>query len=193
MFAKIRSRLTYANVTATLALFVALGGAAYAVTLAPANSVNSAAIIDGQVKTADVAKNAVTGAQVKNGSLSGADVKGVTAKCPAGMTLIGAAHDLCIDSTDRSTITTWDFAQHNCRVAGFRLPTREEMVEAGDLLDNAGASSQYWTGELWTDQSDSGTASYVWIYSVGVPGDVSGPVDPGGTIASRCVATPSDA
>ena len=34
-----RLRVTYANVTATLALFVALGGGAYAATALPANSV----------------------------------------------------------------------------------------------------------------------------------------------------------
>lgn len=47
------------NAVAYLALFFALGGAAYAATLAPANSVNSAAIIDGQVTTPDLAANAV--------------------------------------------------------------------------------------------------------------------------------------
>ncbi|MGI8595226.1 MAG: hypothetical protein ACR2ML_12845 [Solirubrobacteraceae bacterium] len=39
--------------TATLALFVALGGTAYA-----ANTVRSKDIVDGQVKKADLAKNA---------------------------------------------------------------------------------------------------------------------------------------
>ncbi len=47
---KIHSRLTYANIVATLALVVAVaGGTAYA-----ANTVFSSDIVDGEVKTADV-------------------------------------------------------------------------------------------------------------------------------------------
>ncbi len=48
------------NVVGYLALFVSLGGVSYAATtLAPANSVNSRAIIDGQVMTPDLAPNAI--------------------------------------------------------------------------------------------------------------------------------------
>ena len=51
---------TYANVAATLALFVALGGSAYA-----------AATVSGR----DVRNGTLTGADVKNNSLRGADVR----------------------------------------------------------------------------------------------------------------------
>ena len=40
--ARVRARLTYANVTATLALFIALGGTTYAAAKLPRNSVGSA-------------------------------------------------------------------------------------------------------------------------------------------------------
>ncbi len=50
MLRTLRPRLTYANVVASLALFVALRGTAYAV-----NTVGSTDIIDGQVKSVDVA------------------------------------------------------------------------------------------------------------------------------------------
>lgn len=63
MTKRITSRLTYANVIATLALFIALGGTSYAVTALPKNSVG----------TQQLKKNAVTGVKVKNGSLSSAD------------------------------------------------------------------------------------------------------------------------
>lgn len=58
---RLRNRLTYANVMATLALFVALGGASYAATQLPRNSVGAK-----QLK-----KGAVTGAKVKPHSLTG--------------------------------------------------------------------------------------------------------------------------
>jgi hypothetical protein len=56
MLTSLRSKFTYANVAATLALFLALsGGVAYA-----ANTVFSTDIVDGEVKTADVNDGAVT-------------------------------------------------------------------------------------------------------------------------------------
>jgi hypothetical protein len=53
LLAGIRSRLTYANVMATIAVFVALGGAAWAVVTAPRNSVLSSSIKNGEVKRKD--------------------------------------------------------------------------------------------------------------------------------------------
>jgi hypothetical protein len=72
MLARLSSRLTYANVMATIALFVALGGGAYAAGVLPANSVG----------TKQLKKNAVTAAKVKDGSLLETDFK--TGQLPAG-------------------------------------------------------------------------------------------------------------
>ena len=60
MLARLRGRLSYANVIATLALFVALGGSAVA-----------AAVITGK----DIKNSSLTGKDVKNNSLTGKDVK----------------------------------------------------------------------------------------------------------------------
>jgi len=65
MLRRIRSRLTYGNVVATLALFIALGGVSWAAVKLPRNSVGGP-----QIKA-----NAVTGAKVRNRSLTGADVR----------------------------------------------------------------------------------------------------------------------
>jgi hypothetical protein len=43
-------RLTYANVVATLALFVALGGSSYAAFVLPANSVGTQQLRNGAVR-----------------------------------------------------------------------------------------------------------------------------------------------
>lgn len=64
--------LTYSNVMATIAVFIALGGGAYAAL--GKNSVKSKQIKDGQVKTADLAADAVDSSKVGDGTLSGADV-----------------------------------------------------------------------------------------------------------------------
>ncbi len=63
-------RVTYANVTSTLALVIALGtGTAYA-----AATVRSSDIVNGQVKAADLAANAVKSAKIKNGGVKAPDL-----------------------------------------------------------------------------------------------------------------------
>jgi hypothetical protein len=62
VLAKVRARLTYANVVATVALFVALGGSSYA-----------AISITGK----NVKNSSLTGKDVKNNSLTGSDVKNI--------------------------------------------------------------------------------------------------------------------
>jgi hypothetical protein len=68
MLRRIRSSLSYANVVATMALFIGLGGASYAAVQLPKNSVGRA-----QIKA-----NAITGSKVRNSTLTGADIKNRT-------------------------------------------------------------------------------------------------------------------
>ena len=97
-----RRHLTYANVMATIAVFLALGGgAAFAATqVLPRNSVGAA-----QLK-----KNAVTGRAIRDGSITGADVKeSALAKVPSAAkadhaTLAdNATHAVSADSATRAT------------------------------------------------------------------------------------------
>ena len=60
----VRSRLSYANVTATLALFVALGGVSYAAVTLPRNSVGNAPL----------KRAAVTGGKVRGGAIGPSDL-----------------------------------------------------------------------------------------------------------------------
>lgn len=60
---RLRPRLTYANVIATLALFLALGGGAYAATQLPKNSVGSKQIKPGSIRLADLADRTRQGLQ----------------------------------------------------------------------------------------------------------------------------------
>lgn len=65
----IRNRLTYANVVATMALFIALGGSSYAAIQLPKNSVGSSALKKNSVTNSKIKKSAVGSRHVKNGSL----------------------------------------------------------------------------------------------------------------------------
>jgi hypothetical protein len=89
-------RPTYANVVSTVCLFLLLGGAAYAATQLPKNSVG----------TKQLKANAVTGAKVKNGSLTGADIEAASlGTVPLATHAVGAAtatHALSADSASRA-------------------------------------------------------------------------------------------
>ena len=74
-----RPRLTYANVTATLALIIAVGGAsAFAATQLAKNSVGSKQIKKNAVTTAKIKKEAVTAAKIKKGTLTGTQINAST-------------------------------------------------------------------------------------------------------------------
>jgi hypothetical protein len=112
MLSRIRSRLTYANVVASLALFLVLSGGT-AVALTGSNTVFSDDIVDNQVGTADVrndtlagggltaadlAPGSVAGSEVKDNSVTGADVKESSL---GRVPLAGNANSLDgLDSTD---------------------------------------------------------------------------------------------
>ncbi len=82
---RIGEHLTYANVIATLALFLALGGAGYAATQLAKNSVGSPQLKKNAVTAAKIKNGAVDGAKVKDGSLSAADLApGAVSSGPPG-------------------------------------------------------------------------------------------------------------
>jgi hypothetical protein len=70
----IRKRLTFANIVSCMALFVALGGAAYAAGKLGKNSVGTKQIKNQAVTAAKIKNGTITGAQVANGSLTGTQI-----------------------------------------------------------------------------------------------------------------------
>ena len=74
-----RPKLTYANVVATLALFIAIGGAsAFAASHLGKNSVGTKQLKKNAVTTAKVKNEAITGAKVKKGTLTGTQINAST-------------------------------------------------------------------------------------------------------------------
>ena len=68
MLSKLRPRLTYANVMATVAVFIALGGSSYAALKVTGRNVPKDALTGADIKN-------LTGRDVRNNALTGADVK----------------------------------------------------------------------------------------------------------------------
>lgn len=91
MFRPKLRRPSPAMLVACTALFVAMGGAAYAATSVAPNSVGTTQLRNGAVTTAKLHGNAVTGSKVRSNSLTGSDIKESTL---AAVPLAGAARPI---------------------------------------------------------------------------------------------------
>ena len=162
-----RLKLSYANVVASLALFLALGGAAYAATKLPPNSVGAKQIRNGSVTSGDVKNQTLTGTDIKNGSVTAADLKaGAAAACPAGTRQIVG---VCIETTPRAS-TGYGLALLDCAGEGRRLPTQGELTAYDSIVYTGNQTTQReWVEPSWID---SGTeyANYVVALANGAMG-----------------------
>ena len=70
----LRKHLTYANVMATIAVFIALGGSSYAAVKLSRNSVGATQIRKGAVGASELRRGAVRSSDVRNGGLSVRDL-----------------------------------------------------------------------------------------------------------------------
>ena len=73
-FRRLRSRLSYANVTASLALFIALGGTGYAAVTLPRNSVGAAQLRSNAVGANEIRRGAVRSGEIRNRSIRLSDL-----------------------------------------------------------------------------------------------------------------------
>lgn len=126
---KLKERVTYANVVATLALFIALGGGAYAVTVSK-NSVSSKSVKNNSLKGKDVKQNSLTAADIDESTLE--------LTCPAGT---ANAAGTCMETTTRAA-KSLTAAMDECAAEGRRLPTPAEYealtAQPGITLDGNG-------------------------------------------------------
>ena len=67
--ARVRERITYANTMSTLAVFIALGGTAWAATALPRNSVGASQIRAGAVRSSEIRNNSVRSADIRDRSI----------------------------------------------------------------------------------------------------------------------------
>ncbi len=72
MIERLKARLTYANVVSSIALFLVLGGTAFALSK---NSVGNKQLKKNSVSASKIRANAVLGSKVKNQTLTGSDIK----------------------------------------------------------------------------------------------------------------------
>lgn len=197
------TKLTYANVMATVAVFIALGGSSYAVL-----RVDSAAILDGSIKARDVARDALTGKQVAEARLGRvprakvADRLGPRAsqalrlRCAPATAL---AAGLCVETNVRPPLTYLEAATScgGTNTGSRRLPTAAELVAyfaaGGDIAPGGEITSNVFESRSVAGRMD------VLILTEERGNTVAAPAIPldsqgGGTVrvAFRCVTTPTN-
>jgi hypothetical protein len=75
---RVRQHVTYANVMSTIAVFMAIGGVAWAATTLPPNSVGTPQLKANAVTSPKIKNSQVTSLDAKNDSFTGADIKEAT-------------------------------------------------------------------------------------------------------------------
>ena len=176
----LRPRLTYANVIATLALFIALGGNSYA-----ALKVSGRQIVNNSVGSVDVRNNDVRSKDIRNRTLRGNDVAlnalggGAIAEfklrqVPDSLRLGGkfaadyrlrcpsetnARAGVCLEATPRPQ-TTFGGAYNSCSDAGRRLPDYTLLEEFAGEGGNIGAPSE-WTSSVY--EGDPGQLKVILV------------------------------
>ncbi|MBA3262114.1 MAG: hypothetical protein H0T69_06540 [Thermoleophilaceae bacterium] len=199
MFTRLRRRLSYANVVATLALFLALGGSSYAV-----SQISGSQLRNNSVSGKKLKRNTIGGTRIKESRLgtvprarNAARLGGLTAqrlllKCPDGT--IPAA-DVCVETQARAPLN-YDSAVGACgstdstRTPGRRLPTHGELRRAFDF-DQMGpiAPEGELTSEVYPSGSSPGQVEVLFMTDeLGHVGVVQDRDD--GAKAFRCVADP---
>jgi hypothetical protein len=83
---RLRGRLSYANVTASLALFIALGGTGYAAVTLPRDSVGPAQLRSNAVGTKEIRRGAVRSSDIRNRAIRVRDLASSTRQSLRGTT-----------------------------------------------------------------------------------------------------------
>ncbi len=166
---KLSDKLTYANVMASAAVFIALGGGAYAALRVPPNSIGSRQLKAGAVTDGKLANEAVTAAKVAEHSLTATQidlpglgtvpsaasateaanadtVDGHAASCPQAATAI---RGICFDSQANPPAPNLEAAAEDCAAKGGWLPTPMQLYSTkGTLALGNGLSAE---GHQFTD------------------------------------------
>ena len=193
---KLRQYLTYANVMATIAVFIALGGSSYAALTISGSDIKNRSIAGNKLK-----RNTLTNKQIRESRLSrvprahNADrLNGVTAaslrvRCPSG-TFPSA--DVCVERTARAA-ASYGTAVLECAQAGTpagpgrRLPTHGELMAALTAVQLAAAGEL--TSEVFPSGSTPGALDVLYITNQAGSVALTSNTGAGGK-SFRCVADP---
>jgi hypothetical protein len=194
---RLRRKLSYANVVATLALFIALGGSSYAALVITGRNVK-----DGSLTQRDLRRNTLGGNQIKESSLGTVPrarnanrLNGVTAndlrvRCPRGTAPVS---DTCIETSARGALP-YGYAAIACEDTntrtspGRRLPTHAELMTAiGDYGITLAQGGEL-TSDVYPSASDPTRLDVLVLIDVGTVTHVPDTYE--GARPFRCVTDP---
>ncbi len=128
---KLRQHVTYSNLIATIALFLALGGTAWA------------ALGKNAVKTKNIAPNAVTTAKIKNGAVNAAKLKNGAVTAPRL-----AKDAVTVNKLGRQAVTARAIAPKSILPGALALGA----VQAGALATNAVVAAKIQNGNVTSNK-----------------------------------------
>jgi hypothetical protein len=158
---RIRRRLTFANVTSGLALFVALGGTSYAAVTLPRNSVGSDQIRYHAIQDTDIKPNAVRPWQIQKDAVGRSEIRP-----DAVRKWEIAADSVSADEIRPNAVGTSELADGGIGVADLSDAVKSAFTLGRAAVTKAGAA----TGGNATSVSPGATAG---IYTVTFGHDVS--------------------
>lgn len=196
-----RPRLSYANVTATLALFIALAGGAYAAGLGK-NTVKSRNIARGAVKAQDIAKNAVRTAKIGPDAVTGDKVAEATlGTVPKAADSVNSANADLLDGIDSGGFVRGSGRYRavagvdaegggpstpvQTNVGTLTLECRNPASVPSDFVftNTSGTSADVWTDKVQSVITPLTTETYATVPNQGTATiSVSGPAVTGGAL-----------
>ena len=198
MLQALRRRLSYANVMATLAVFIALGGSSYA-----ALTITGDDVRNGSLTKRDLKRNTIDGSRVKESRLGkvrrarNADrLNGVTAqqllvRCPRSTVPV---YDVCVETTARFPLP-YGTAAIACedvdrlRSPGRRLPRHDELLTAIGEPGVSLAAGGELTSNVYPSSAQPGRVD-VLVVTNDVGAVRVAPDTAAGATAFRCVTDP---
>jgi hypothetical protein len=117
-FGRLRNRVSYASVAASVALFVALGGTAAAVTAIPRDSVGSPQIRTDAVRSPEIAKDAVRSSEIAKDAVRSSEIAADAVRSP----------EIAVDAVRAPEIA--DDAVHSSEIA-------DGGIQLGDISTGA--------------------------------------------------------
>ena len=194
MIDKLRKHLTYANVMATIAVFIALGGSSYAVA-----TLSGSQLKNRSVRAVKVARNTLTGREIREsrlgvvprankvGRFTGEQLR---VRCP-GDTYPFA--NTCVEKTARPPAAYGDAAAACARTGtphgpGRRLPSWQELVAAASINGLLTPGGELTSETMHVSSSPNGVGTLFVIDRGGTAGVT--PDTYAGAKAYRCVSDP---
>jgi hypothetical protein len=194
-------RLTYANVVATLALFIAVGtGGAYAVSKIDGSDIRNRSLTGKEFKANSLGGRAIRESSLRPvpraenaARLGGQPASRFLDSCPQAFAPTIPVGDVCVETQARPP-ESYRGAVFSCALtdnrerAGRRLPTHQELLAALAQPEIQLASGGELTSEVFPSSSKPGAVDVLFVTEEN--GNVGITEDLGGDKSFRCVADP---